>query len=472
MGILANLRTRISTAIAPRQRIQAKFDAAQTTSNNVQHWLDADSFSANAAMSASVRNTLRIRCRHEVINNSYAFGLVQTLANDTIGTGPRLQIQTENESANEAIEKEFGAWAKQIGLAHKLRLMRICRSQDGEAFGLLITNEKLTGPVKLDLKLIEADQVASAWTSTFFNPGAVDGMKFDDAGNVTEWHVLKNHPGDFYGIGAAAGYDVIRPADMIQYFRPIRPGQMRGIPELTPALSLFAQLRQYSQAVLDAARAAANVSGVVYSDLPQVVEEDGATSSANTVVTMQRNGWPTMPAGWKIAQIKAEQPTNTYKDFKNEILLEIARCLSIPANVAKGDSSGYNYASGRLDHQTYYKSLRVERECMIDAILNRVFKAWLAEASLIPGYLPIERGLSHTWFWAGQEHVDPAKEAKAQEIRLSNRTTTYAEEMANKGQDYVVVFNQIAREQALAKKLGIELPGMVKPEEEIEDDDE
>jgi hypothetical protein len=33
----------------------------------------------------------------------------------------------------------------------------------------------------------------------------------------------------------------------------------------------------------------------------------------------------------------------------------------MPFNVAAGNSSGYNYASGRLDHQTYFKAIRVEQ---------------------------------------------------------------------------------------------------------------
>ena len=44
--------------------------------------------------------------------------------------------------------------------------------------------------------------------------------------------------------------------------------------------------------------------------------------------------------------------------FKKEILNEIARCLGMPYNISAGNSSGYNYASGRLDHQTYFKAVR------------------------------------------------------------------------------------------------------------------
>ena len=42
----------------------------------------------------------------EVANNSYARGIVLTLANDVIGTGPRLQMLTENAEANRFIERD------------------------------------------------------------------------------------------------------------------------------------------------------------------------------------------------------------------------------------------------------------------------------------------------------------------------------------------------------------------------------
>ena len=54
---------------------------------------------------------------------------------------------------------------------------------------------------------------------------------------------------------------------MVHVFRQERPGQHRGIPEITPALPLFAQLRRFILAVLSAAEAAADYAGVVCSVL-------------------------------------------------------------------------------------------------------------------------------------------------------------------------------------------------------------
>jgi capsid protein len=96
----------------------------------------------------------------------------------------------------------------------------------------------------------------------------------------------------------------------------------------------------------------------------------------------------TMPGGWKMSQLEASQPTTTYAEFKREILNEIARCLNMPFAISAGNSSGYNYASGRLDHQMYFKAIRVEQAHLEAVVLDRILAAWLAEAALLDGVLP------------------------------------------------------------------------------------
>ena len=69
--------------------------------------------------------------------------------------------------------------------------------------------------------------------------------------------------------------------------------------------------------------------------------------------------------------------------------------------------------------------------------------------------------LTHQWFWDGQEHVDPAKEANAQATRLSNHTTTLAYEYARQGRDWESELRQRAKEVALMNQLG--LPAQAQP---------
>lgn len=459
------------------QRLEGGYDLAETNDDNARHWAKADGLSADAAASPERRRIMRNRARHEVANNSLARGIVLTLANDTIGTGPRLQLVAGDASPEvraglNRIEHDWAQWAAATGLAEKLRTMRMARTQDGEAFALLVTNPALPTRVKLDLRLVEADQVTTPdlyWAT----PNHIDGIVFDAAGNPSQYHVLKQHPGAAAAM-FQADYDRIPASQVVHYFRPERPGQHRGLPELMPALGLFAELRRFTLAVIAAAETAADYAAVIKSTGPAV--EQAAVEAMETV-ELERRMATVLPEGWDLGQIKAEQPSTTYPMFKREILNEIARCLNMPYNIAACNSSGYNYASGRLDHQTYYKSIDVDRHAMATQILERVFAAWLREyLADASGISPSDIDLTHyehTWFWDGREHVDPGKEASAQAMRLANHTTTLAYEYGRQGRDWEQELRQRSRELAMMRQLGLDVGGEgPKADDQDEEEDE
>ena len=475
MGIIAKFfrggppekATRLSES-SGKATVRARYDAAQTTSDNRKHWQAADELSANASNVQIIRRTLRSRSRYEAANNAYASGIADTLANDTVGTGPSLQVRTKDKEFNGALEDAFSQWAEGIRLATKLRLMRRTKIIDGEAFGLFVTNERPDVTVSLDIRLIECDRVTDISASFTESTGdGVDGIEYDAHGNPTSYSILRQHPGGpVAGMGMVA--DQVPAAQVLHYFTPTRAEQCRGIPELTPSLGLFAQLRRYTVAVLDAAELAADFAGVIYTTSP-------AGGEARPVVPMdtvelERKMLTTLPDGWQIGQIDAKQPTTTYADFKREILNEIARSISMPYNVAAGNSSDYNYASGRLDFQTYFRSIKVEQANMESVLLDRILAAWIAEAvkaipDLAAKYAAATAAgpLPHAWFWDGTEHVDPLKEANAQAARLANNTTTLAAEYARQGKDWEEEIQQRGVEVALIKKLGLMPPPPVGP---------
>ena len=468
MWPFGNKTTRKTRSFA--RMIQAKFDAAVTNADNVRHWANADGLSADAAASADVRQTLRNRARYEVANNSYAKGIVLTLANDCVGTGPRLQLLTEDAEVNRIVETAFADWAREIRLAEKLRTMRMAKATDGEAFALLTGNPVLRSPVKIDAQLVEADRITNP-ALRMVDDTAVDGIQFDRHGNPRQYLVLRKHPGQTSFPSTVDAFDRVPLEGMIHWFRPDRAGQHRGVPEITPALPLFAQLRRYTLAVLGAAETAADFAAVLFTDAP--ASGEAAAVEPMDIVELEKRMATVLPDGWKLGQIKAEQPGTTYGEFKRELLNEIARCLNMPFNVAAGNSSGYNYASGRLDHQTYFKSIRVEQANCNASVLDRIFAAWLSEAKLLRDFTFL-RGidlLPHQWFWDGTEHVDPAKEANAQATRLGNNTTTLATEYARQGKDWETELRQRAKEKQLMKELGLS-EAQSQPEQPSQDDEE
>jgi len=458
-GMFGNVFTGYDRAIA------ARFDTALTTDDNRQHWAMADGLAADAAANPMIRYVLRNRARYEAANNSYCRGMIDTHATDLIGTGPRLQMNTGDERADEWIEQEFGRWCRAVKLPEKLRTMDKAKLQDGEAFALIITNPNLPCPVKLDIRTIEADQVRFV-DITLLNTPSVDGICFDDYGNPVSYHVLRVHPG-FWSyatgyIGFPWEYDVWPAKFVLHWFRQDRAGQHRGLPEILAALPLFAQLRRYKLAVIQTAETAACFS--MWMKTPTAVdtemEDDEVVEVPNPfdLFPLTRNIVTTLPDGYDIGQTKSEQPTTTYEMFERAVLREIGRCQRMPYNVVSGDASQANYSANNLDNQNYFRSIDEGHKDIEYNLVDRVLAAWLFEARdartggngdfgspYMPAYVRRAMGNitgnaadlpNHTYNWVTHEWANPEQQAQADEIGLRMGTETYARVWGRKGQDY------------------------------------
>ena len=175
-----------------------------------------------------------------------------------------------------------------------------------------------------------------------------------------------------------------------------------------------------------------------------------------------------LPFGWKLSQLKAEQPVMHYKDYHDSIIREIARCLNVPFNVAAGDSSEHNYASGRLDHQTYFRSIDIERSEIEAYCLEKVFTSWLRE------YLGVTSGIrqddieltsyKHQWHWDPHPHADPEKAAKADEILWNLGLFTDSDYLGRQGKDPEQHYEALAMQNAKRQPLNMPMPGIHKQE--------
>ena len=442
----------VSSAVAPRREldplsqrarrmIRQGYDAAATTAENRRHWANADALSARAAHSPAVRRMLRIRARHEIANCPLARGILTKLADFVVGTGPRLQVTTLNRTYNRYIETEFNRWCVKAKFARKLWQMRFSKAQNGEAFAVFGTNYRLSTPVKLDVRTIEADQVADPSLVAYDTTGS-DGILFDDFGNPLAYRILKQHPGDLYlgGFGAFAA-DTEPAENVLHYFNAERAGQVRGVPEVTAGLPLYAFRRRYMLAVVAAAETAANHAGVIKTNASAVNPDD--TVESLDEVELSRNSFTTLPFGWDLGQLKAEQPTTTFDAFDRALIREIARCVNMPYGIAAGDSSPYNFASGKLDLTPWFQTVRIEQDRLEDDVVDPTFERWYHEARLIPGYLPAApEGFNaryappHGYFWDGQELLDP-RETGAKAESLKNGFGTQNRIWARQGLDVV-----------------------------------
>lgn len=452
-------------------KVNAGYDSSSTNLGNMRHWSFTTNNSADASMRPEIRKKIRQRARYEVLeNNPIGLGIVLTLANDTIGTGPRLHMGLKNEKYNHAIQQAWFEWSHAIGLTDKLHTMKMAKTIDGEAVARIVTNPKINMPVTLDLRPLECDRLEAPFSMSDLRPDYIDGVHLDSYDNPIAYDILKHHPGADYYHASSLEYDTYDAHNIIHWYRTDRAEQHRGMSECQSALELFALLRRFTLATCSAAETAANLSLVLHTDSPvsdEYEEEQAALMNDFLMdsVSLDRNAATVLPNGWDIRQINAAHPTTTYAMFKHELIAEIARCLSMPYNIAAANSAEHNYASGRLDHQTYHHAITVERDRLDRLVMDRLFVNWLTEAGYTNGVLPknvarkvrevlqqygpghLARVFKHRWHWDGFAHSDPVKEAQAQQLRIKTGVSHRALEYAKEGRD-IDVEDAVAAETA------------------------
>lgn len=405
-----------------RRMQRGLYDAAQTPDDLAGYWSAADDFDADSANSRGVRQTLVRRSRYELANNGYADGIAQTYSTDLVGTGPSLRMQTGSTGFNQLVERTWFEWCSAIGFRRKLWCMTHAKHSDGEAFAVIRRNKGVRHRVPLDIVLHETEQCQSHYLKPN-EPGRIDGIEFDEFGNPTIYEFLHEHPG-----GQNLTFETERiPAQFVlHWFKLRRPGQHRGVPECASTLNFGAVFRRGRNAQLSTWEKISSWTIFLKSMFePEVAQQVAAMSS----VDVAHNMMTALPNSVEPVQLKAEQPGASYVDAHKMWLNEMGRPKNMPLNKVACNSSDYNYASGRLDHQTYYGNLDVDRADCGELVLDRLFDVWFEFAVRAFGWLggdPLAIGSSaraHLWDWPKHRVADIVAEAEASEIRLKTGQT-------------------------------------------------
>lgn len=436
--VIAAARAEVRTALlnARRTMIKARYDAAQTVTINELHWQHADHLDPHSAASPNVRRILRSRSRYEVIeNNPWLKGVILTIANDFVGTGPKLQITDPRipEVARPLIHERWAEWSRLRKLRQKLWRARVAKIVDGETFLRAYSNTRTRYPVTLDFQVLEADRITSEPIAKVSEYGKrtgneIDGVRFDQFENPEAYYVLRVHPG--LGISYAPDKnfgDWIDEKLIIHWFRQDR-GWLRGIPETTPSLPLCAILRRYTMAVLIHQEVAANNTAIIETDGPpsqQFWTEGGVETADSPFETfpIEMGMVTNMPYGYKFKQLACVPPGASYDEYVGSLLREITRPILVPFHMASGTAKESNMASAIVDQNIYKGGQKAERTDCDEFVSDKAFDLWWEEARLVPDYFGPNTGTLYRdldppkrrWRWdsVGLDHTDPQKVAAA-----------------------------------------------------------
>jgi len=440
-----------------------RWEAGISNRLNSQHWNRVTANHINTDLQNNLE-TVRARATAEIANNPFVDGVITTHITDLIGKdGPKLQVQSNDQAYNEALEAAWNKWAAcpdingALSLVDLLRLwLRSCWGS-GEYLAQIVSSPE--GP---RLNNLRPQRLDTPWSQP---DDVVLGIKLSKTGQPLRYYINEQEAAAF---DTGTDYKALDPADVIHGFLPIEAEQVRGVLWIACALEAIADLRDYDTQVLDAARLAADFFILMFAlDPNQDIDPNPDP------VDVRRREITQLPSGWDAKEIDPKHPTTSYVEFRAERHREIGRAAGMPLMMIRSDSSDHNYSSARFDGQQYQRVLQSLRGWLERTLLKRLVDLVALEYVRLAGQtLAPPADLELVWTWAPMPHVDPDKEAKAAAKWYGLGATTLRDICAAQGRDWEEVLRQKAKEKELLDELGLSAEDVIDGEDDKDEDDE
>jgi lambda family phage portal protein len=448
---------------------------AASQSRRMSDW-QAGGKSANAEVALGGRY-LRERSRDLVRNNAYAVAALRALVTNIVGEGIVPRSVGPSQAVNRAVDALWKRWAPKasavlpIGVYGLQSLAVRSWLESGEVLLRRRRRRPEDGiPVPLQVQVIEADQLYAAKSEELGASGAriVQGVEFDAIERIVAYHVLRNHPGEASLGLRALSQDTSRVGaeDIAHLFEPTRPGQVRGVPWLTPGMRRFRDLDSYEDAEIMRKRVEACVTAIVYGD---ELEEEGiaakVTDANGNIVETMEPGLIAYARGGKQIEFNSPSSVGGYAEFKRAEIQSIAAATGLTYELLSGDLSRVNYSSIRAGLIEFRRMVRQVRANVVIPMACDPLWRWFIEAGLASGQLPmppagvsIEDAYPVRWSAARFEEVDRVKEAGADEAELRNGTATLPQVLARRGEDWLDVLDEAERVKLEIEARGLSFP--------------
>ncbi len=402
---------------SPRQAwygSRAHFESADTDRLNEAHWSIVDDSPINDVLAYRLA-AMRARSNHEYWNNPTLKGLVLSHTVAVVGDdSPLIDLQAEDEDGDRWCDEAEQVWEEWCassdaagGVNLSTRIKRWNRScwLNGEWLDQLVFPNDAKGAVKLRLHEIEPQRLTSPMES-IADPSVVLGIKRGPYRNpVAYWisdSMMSFGKGNWIqAVNIMHGWDQAMA----------EAGQARGVPWAQIGLPTAADLRDYDLQVMDAARGAADMALVAYTEHPDAEFVSDIPAS----VPFRRRRINNLAPGWKLGMPQANHPTATYKEHRQERQGDLGRAEGVPSMVTRLDARDHNYSSARFDYGLMHESAKHVRATLYNPKLFVLASLVLREAQLAGVLRPAPARVWTDFVWTAMPQIDDEKASNAEE---------------------------------------------------------
>lgn len=464
-----------------------RWSSAKTHRLNEDQWCGVNGNPINVDLQAD-RPTLVARSRHLRFNNSMVEGVVDSYALDVVGeNGPTLTVHSSDDNYNREFKKIWDrVWSTLCteGIHGTDLLKRLVgqEADNGDWLQQLVNHPKYEREA-VSTRLMDIDpERMSSDPKDAGNPMVTMGVVRNSFGEPTAYQIRNprdQYRSHFWG-ELSYNWETIPADDILHVFGSREAGQVRGFPWLSSSLQDMADLADYDEQVLDAARFAANNSGVIWTTDP-LLATGTKSGEVAAVYDMPRRSIRKIPAGYQFTQMQAAQPTAEYVPFRHEKLRSFGRVKHIPLIMILLSAEKANFSQSRIDiNLIYEKGIKAYRKFIERSWLFKLVDMVKREASLKarPGRLPTDpdflvlppepEDVQYKFGWQPIGQANPKDHIEFVKMAIALGIWSPEMECAEHGISEDMILESIAKTNAKREELGLDpiiLGDPKKPEE-------
>lgn len=448
-----NLLRQYDAADRRMQKAESKlrgYDAAGR-GRRLSTWLATEEGPAGA--NGRILQILRERSRDLRRNNAYMSNAIENIVSETIGSGivPRI-----GRGGSARLRNAWRDWAESTDCDADGRLTYYgiqelaftSLAESGECLIRLRRRDPSLGlPVPIQLQVMEPDYLADdlAGLGAPQRGNVRAGIAFDRRGKRSGYHLHKQHPSTT-GIMGGLNLDTVRvPAnEIIHLFRLDRPGQIRGVPWVSPVTTRLRFLDDYEDAALERARVAACFAAFVTDPDELGSPKTKLDADGNEIYPTERlePGIVEHLSPGKEVTFGTPPADGGYQHTVETNLRAIAGGMHITYEMLTTDLSKVNFTSGRMGALNLTKTVgRWRRNIAIPHLCNGVMR-WFTDAARVQGLVGSAR-VQVAWTAPRSDMVDPTKETAALNQRVRSGFISMPEAIREQGRDPDEVLTEI-----------------------------
>lgn len=424
--------------------------------------------SADAALRYSIR-TMKERCRDLQRNNDHAKRYIGMLVSNVVGPGGvKMQSNVKyknsrlNERVNNIIEAGWKDFCKNVNFSANGKMSFWAASclfmRTWAVEGEVLIQRVISPRFKYALayKFLDLDLLDENFNDVLANGNEVRmGVEVDAFERPVAYHLFNANPRDFQFRDTVRRIRV--PAEeIIHCFIPERPGQTRGAPPMSAAITRLKILSGYEEAELISARVSAAQGGFFQSPAGDQFTGDDEDTDGSLIMDVEPGVFRQLPKGVEFVAFDPKHSQTGYGDFVKAILRSVSSGLGIGYNSLANDLEGVNYSSirhGSLEERDLYAMLQ---NFLIESFCQPVFESWL-KFSLDFGKFDATGRFDDlckvSWNPRGWKWIDPLKEINAHVKALESGLTSKQDILADQGKDYREVLEDLAAEKLMLESI-------------------